>query len=176
MSPFIFRSYSRLNQPMTSLVELSWCENLNDTAIVHNCVWNTLSSFIIMYNNTGRDPDADTGGRWFESLFIVQQGAGKSSKRGNLEKNATRKKQEHGKTRWLTWQDKTNWQQTNREHRNKYPGNNGEDGGHLEVGGDNQKDRWNRSGHDSNCNCVQSWYSLSLVKHGLCGHPQECHD
>jgi hypothetical protein len=26
---------------------------------------------------------------------------------------------------------------------------------------------------DSNCNCVQSWYSLSLVKHGLCGHPQE---
>ena len=30
------------------------------------------------YNDTRRDPDADTGGRWFDSLmFIEQLGAGK---------------------------------------------------------------------------------------------------
>ena len=30
------------------------------------------------YNDTRRDPDADTGGRWFESLiFIEQRGVGK---------------------------------------------------------------------------------------------------
>jgi hypothetical protein len=37
--------------------------------------------------------------------------------------------------------NKTNWQQTNREHRYKYPGDNGEDGRHLEGGGDVHKDR-----------------------------------
>jgi hypothetical protein len=29
------------------------------------------------YNDRERDPDADTGGRWFESLIVIkQQGAG----------------------------------------------------------------------------------------------------
>ena len=38
-----------------------------------NTVWIT-----VFYNNTGRDADADKGGRWFESLiFIIKQGAGK---------------------------------------------------------------------------------------------------
>lgn len=36
---------------------------------------------------------------------------------------------------------KTNWQQTDRKHRYKYPGGNGEDGRHLEGGGDKHKDR-----------------------------------
>ena len=44
------------------------------------------------------------------------------------------KNQEGGKRQELTGQtlisltNKTNWQQTNREHRYKYPGDNGEDG------------------------------------------------
>ena len=42
--------------------------------------------------------------------------------------------------------DKTNWQQTNREHKYKYTGGNGEDGQHLDWGGDEHKDWWNRSG------------------------------
>jgi hypothetical protein len=37
--------------------------------------------------------------------------------------------------------NKTNWQRTNREHRYIYTEDNGEDGRHLEVGGDNDKDR-----------------------------------
>ena len=41
-------------------------------------------------------------------------------------------RQEHGK-------NKMNWQQTNREHRYKYTGDNGEDGRHLEGGGDKDK-------------------------------------
>jgi hypothetical protein len=45
--------------------------------------------------------------------------------------------------------DLTNWQQTNREHRYKYPGDNGDDGRYLEGGGDNHKDRWNRSRYDT---------------------------
>ena len=45
----------------------------------------------------------------------------------------------------------TNWQQTNREHRHKYTGDNGEDGLHLEGGGDNHKERRNRSGSDNAC-------------------------
>jgi hypothetical protein len=44
---------------------------------------------------------------------------------------------------------KATWQQTNREHRYKYTGDNGEDGRHLERGGDKHKDRWNRSGYDT---------------------------
>jgi hypothetical protein len=35
--------------------------------------------------------------------------------------------------------NKTNWQQTNRDHRYKYPGDNGEDGQHLEDSGDMDK-------------------------------------
>jgi hypothetical protein len=42
--------------------------------------------------------------------------------------------------------NKTNWQQTSREHRYKYPGDNGEDGRQLEEGGVKHKDRCNRSG------------------------------
>ena len=45
--------------------------------------------------------------------------------------------------------NKTNWQQTNRENRYKYTGDNGEDGRHLEGGGDNHKDRGNRSRCDT---------------------------
>ena len=37
--------------------------------------------------------------------------------------------------------NKTNWQQTNREPRYKYTGNYGEDGQHLEGGGNKHKDR-----------------------------------
>jgi hypothetical protein len=37
--------------------------------------------------------------------------------------------------------NKTNWQQTNREHWYKYTGDNGEDGRHLEGGGDKHKDK-----------------------------------
>jgi hypothetical protein len=36
---------------------------------------------------------------------------------------------------------KTNGQPTNRKHRYKYTADNGEDGQHLEGGGDNHKDR-----------------------------------
>jgi hypothetical protein len=39
---------------------------------------------------------------------------------------------------------KTNWHQTDREHRYKYTGDNGEEGQHQVGGGDKQKDntRW----------------------------------
>ena len=56
------------------------------------------------------------------------------------------KNQEGGKRHYLTGKtlvgltNKTNWQRTNREHRYKYTGDNGEDGRHLEGGGDNHKD------------------------------------
>jgi hypothetical protein len=46
-------------------------------------------------------------------------------------------------------QFKTNWQHTNREHRYKYTGDNGEDGRNLEGGGDKHKDRRNGSGCDT---------------------------
>jgi hypothetical protein len=43
--------------------------------------WITTYFFIVIktYNDTRRDPNADTGGRWFESLiFINRQGAGRN--------------------------------------------------------------------------------------------------
>jgi hypothetical protein len=62
-------------------------------------------------------------------------------------KTSRARKIESGKRHDLTGQtlvsltNKTNWQQTNREHRYKYTGDNGEDGRHLEGVGDEHKDR-----------------------------------
>ena len=61
--------------------------------------------------------------------------------------NQEDEKRETGKTQELIQKPlvdltkKTNWQPTNREHRYKYTGDNGEAGRHLEGDGDNHKDR-----------------------------------
>jgi hypothetical protein len=57
------------------------------------------------------------------------------------EKRETGEKQELIQHTLVDMTNKTNWPATNREHRYKYTGDNGEDGKHLEGGGDNHKDR-----------------------------------
>ena len=56
-------------------------------------------------------------------------------------KRKTGEKQELRHKTLFDLTNKTNWQQTNREHRYKYSGENGENGRHLEGGGDKHKDR-----------------------------------
>jgi hypothetical protein len=54
----------------------------------------------------------------------------------------TRKDKNRQEQRNKCWHiSRNNWQQTSREHRYKYIGDNGEDGQHLEGGGDKHKDR-----------------------------------
>ena len=90
---------------------------------------------------------SETKSEWYRTAGSLRVGADRMVKTGKtLEKGA------RGKT-LVGLMNKTNWQQSNREHRYKYTGDHGEDGRHLEGGGDNHKDRWNRSG------CDNSWYS-----------------
>jgi hypothetical protein len=57
-----------------------------------------------------------------------------------------KKKQRLGKIgarrkRWLTWQNKTHWHRETGNTGINMPGTNGDNRRHLEVGGDNHKDR-----------------------------------
>ena len=64
--------------------------------------------------------------------------------KGHNQEGEKKKDWEKQKLRHKTLVDltnKTNWQQTNREHRYKYKGDIGKDGRQLERGGNNHKDR-----------------------------------
>ena len=68
------------------------------------------------------------------------QGRQKGQNREGLG-NRSKKQTGAGEQTVVGFTNKTNWQQTNREHRYKYTGDNGEDGRHLEGGRDKHKDR-----------------------------------
>jgi hypothetical protein len=63
------------------------------------------------------------------------------SKTRRARKSEAVKRQELTGQTLVSLTNKTNWQQTNRKHKYKYKGDNGEERRHLERGGNNHKDR-----------------------------------
>jgi hypothetical protein len=96
----------------------------------------------------GQGRQYDQAGRfWFRADSMIRQAGSDSGqarvKTGRTSKREIRKSRRTGKTRWLTWQDQTNW---HRETGNTGLNRPGKISG---WGGDNHKDRWNRSGRDT---------------------------
>lgn len=107
-----------------------------------------------VYCNRGRQ----TTGQGRQGSIIQSSGAkvqaGPGSGQARVKTKRTRRRETREKAgtetkRWLTWTNRTNWHRQTENTGINTQGISGEDGRHLEGGGDKHEDRWNRSGHDN---------------------------